>query len=119
MNQIMSKIADATAHARLGGEFRRHMGNYSVYNDLRGTVTYVNYRGTDVVTFERLQGREQITLYTNGWFTPTTKNVMNAALAGTGYFVYQYNFVWYVDNLLNEENNPVAQFTLDKVYLTV
>lgn len=55
----------------------------------------VNYRGTDVVTFNE----REVTLNTNGYFTATTKTRMNQASNqfGLGYHVYQRDYAWFVD----------------------
>lgn len=66
----------------------------SEYN-LSGNNTVINYRGTNVVTFNK----DTIVLDPNGWWTKTTKRRMNQASDehGLGYWVYQKQGQWYVD----------------------
>jgi len=56
--------------------------------------TYVNYRGTDFVSFDA----NTITLRSGGWLTATTKTRMNQASNqfDLGYSVFQKNFEWFV-----------------------
>jgi hypothetical protein len=62
-------------------------------------IVSVSYRGTVVVTFKNVNGYRWAELNNGGWQTLTTKNVINAALAGAGsrYTVFQRDFEWYVD----------------------
>jgi len=91
MNQTMSKIATATHKARFEGK-GSNMGNYSVVAS--ENLVAVSYRGTTVALFDLDMGHVQ--LNTGGWYTPTTKNVINAALFGTGFSIYQKNWDWFV-----------------------
>lgn len=98
MNKTMQKIADAVASAQRGQLNRngRNMSHYSVGFDHAGRTTVV-YRGTCVATIND----NEITLYDGGWQTVTTKNVMNAAIAGMSPCsyanVYQKNWEWRVN----------------------
>ncbi len=56
---------------------RRNIGNYRVFED--GGFVVVEYRGTDVATFD-LGPKRRVRLNTGTYYTATTKNVMNAAL---------------------------------------
>ncbi len=90
MNQTMGNIAAATLAARNGGKAWRN-GNYEV-RPISGRVETI-YHGTTVAYFRN----NAVRLDSGGWHTPTTKNVMNAALSGTPYSVRQKNFAWFVD----------------------
>jgi hypothetical protein len=61
---------------------------------VRDGKTHVNYRGTDVISFDD----RTITLRSNGWETVTTKTRMNQASHeyNLGYSVYQEKRIWYV-----------------------
>lgn len=92
MNQRMSRIADATIAARNGGK-GACIGHYSVTKgDDDGHNVYVSYRGTIVAHW----AGDIVTLDTGGYKSPTTKNVINAALAGTGLSVFQKDWDWFV-----------------------
>lgn len=93
MNQRMTRIAQLTRKALDGhkGGFVSHA--YQVVRLPHGNVQVI-YRGTVVASFSR--SGSSVVLQTRGWFTPTTKAVINAALAHTPYSVYQKDWEWFV-----------------------
>lgn len=113
MNSTMSKISAMTNRARQGAHGGR-LGNYYVINSPDGSETLVNYRGTDVARFNRFNGTESVTLNDGGWHTPTTKNVMNAALAYTRFWVYQEQWDWFIGDTQTGASIPYRRgITLD------
>lgn len=65
----------------------------AIYND--GEYTKVVYHSTAVVSFNEAK----IILNTGGWKSPTTKVRMNQTSNqfALGFYVYQKDFVWFVD----------------------
>ena len=97
MNQTMSRISDAVARASNSHEpFDRTISSaygYRVVRTVDGTVQ-VCYRGTVVAAFS--PSFSKVVLTTRGWRTVTTRRVINAALDGTRYQVFQRALDWYV-----------------------
>ena len=56
---------------------------------------HIRYQDTDVVVFK---ADGTIVLNSGGWHTTTTKSRINAALSGTGWYLYQKNYNWFVSN---------------------
>lgn len=94
MNLRMSKIAEVTRRARNGGH-GAVIGHYAIVKDEDRQHVQVVYRGTVVAAFSP----STVVLNAGGWHTPTTKAVMNAALAFTPYRVRQRQWKWFVDEL--------------------
>jgi len=105
MNQTMSAIANATQQAKTALDNQTHFGmrtfgngKYSVSLatnlNSENVAVVVYYRGTAVVQITKTE----IKMQTYRYFTPTTKNVINAALFGirSPFSVYQQDFQWYV-----------------------
>ena len=76
MNKVMTSIAEAVREKR---DLKTTL--YNVWTDGEGIV-WVTYRRTQVAFVSK--ERNRIFLNTRGWLTPTTKNVINAALEGAG-----------------------------------
>ena len=96
MNKTMQRISDATTTVIQHGG-RRNIGNYRVFED--GGFVVVEYRGTDVATFD-VGPKRRVRLNTGTYYTATTKNVMNAALRGAQapYTVFQKDYSWFIDD---------------------
>jgi hypothetical protein len=60
-------------------------------------VLRVSYWNTYVVTWDKKTNT--VTLNSNGWHTLTTKTRMNQTSNqyGLGFYVFQKNFIWYVE----------------------
>jgi len=71
---------------------RRKIGN-NTYLTRDGENITMLYHSTKVVVVDP---KNNITLNTGGWFTASTKERMNWALARTGYRIIQHNWVWYL-----------------------
>ena len=95
MNSTMGEIASLTRRARHGGKGGNVPRAYCVHTG--DDTVDVAYRGTTVARFSHAPNFGNVVrLYTGGWRTTTTKNVINAALYDTPYAVYQKSFAWYV-----------------------
>ena len=86
MNKAMSEIADAVANKR-----PMHSKLYAVAVRENGTVE-VLYRGTLVALIQN----DKMYVNTGGWYTATTKKVINAAFwgAGANVNIFQHNWNW-------------------------
>ena len=95
MNKTMSQIAKAVSVQK-----NLSLRHYVVFNT--DGMTGVMYRGTQVAAIDHRT--RVMTLNNGGYFTPTTKNVINAALQGAGarHYVYQRDFSWYISVSLVE-----------------
>lgn len=90
------------------------------YNGTRteSRVIIVRYHYTDIATiiYPQLGKYETRVEFNNGGFyTPTTKNRINAVLStlGLGYHIYQKNFKWYLYQSSLQKDIPIArEFTI-------
>lgn len=96
MQRISNAVA--TALAQKGPSDHTVVARYG-YRVIRHESGYVSvcYRGTIVAQFD--PDFATVTLTTRGWRTVTTKRVINAALDGTGYRLFQRDFDWYIVRL--------------------
>lgn len=69
-----------------------------------GRVYAVRYHNTDIATF---YPDDTVELNTNGWDTTTTKRRLNELLNRHQVYIYQRDYVWYVQ--LGSYNNPNAE----------
>ena len=89
MYETMTAIADAVRARR---NFKSKLYTVNVRGD--GGGIEVLYRGTMVALV--MPERNRIFFNTGGWLTSTTKNVLNAALAGAGSnaTIFQQDWKW-------------------------
>ncbi len=99
MNKTMTSIAEAVREGRY-----LHTRLYTVYPDQAGGETEVRYRGSLVAVV----WPHRVMLFARGFYTPTMKAVINAALKGAGLaaYVYQRKFGWRVVDFRDEYGQP-------------